>query len=105
VYKRQSLLGLVSYELNDNLTRRDLIEEKDADDLVIEAIQQLTKDELFYQFYLSDGQGADDLCDQIRYFSQACGCKFVFFEPIQDVVSGQSEDDWTKGISNPRPLP
>jgi replicative DNA helicase len=47
---------------------------------------------LFYQFYLSDGQGADDLIDQIRFFSQAAGCKFVFFEPIQDVVAGLSED-------------
>ena len=90
--KLRTLLGLVSYELQDNLTRRDLIEEKQAEDLVIEAIKRLTKDELFYQFYLSDGQGADDLIDQIRFFSQAAGCKFVFFEPIQDVVAGLSEE-------------
>ena len=32
--KLRSLLGLVSYEVGDNLTRRDLIEEKQADDLV-----------------------------------------------------------------------
>jgi twinkle protein len=90
--KLRSLLGLVSYELNDNLTRRDLIDEKQAEEQVVEAIKKLTKDELFYQFYLSDGQGADDLIDQIRFFSQAAGCKFVFFEPIQDVVAGLSED-------------
>ena len=82
--KLRSLLGLVSYQLNDNLTRRDLIEEKQAEDDVIRAIKELTKDELFYQFYLSDGQGADELCDQIRYFSQACGCKFVFFENLRE---------------------
>jgi replicative DNA helicase len=90
--KLRSLLGLVSYELQDNLTRRDLIDEKQAEEQVVEAIKKLTKDELFYQFYLSDGQGADDLIDQIRFFSQAAGCKFVFFEPIQDVVAGLSED-------------
>jgi twinkle protein len=90
--KLRTLLGLVSYELQDNLTRRDLIEEKQAEDLVIEAIKKLTKDELFYQFYLGDGQGADELIDQIRFFSQAAGCKFVFFEPIQDVVAGTSEE-------------
>jgi replicative DNA helicase len=90
--KLRTLLGLVSYELQDNLTRRDLIEEKQAEDLVVEAIKILTQDELFYQFYLSDGQGADDLIDQIRFFSQAAGCKFVFFEPIQDVVAGLSEE-------------
>lgn len=90
--KLRSLLGLVSYELQDNLTRRDLIEEKQAEDQVVEAIKKLTKDELFYQFYLTDGQGSDDLIDQIRFFSQAAGCKFVFFEPIQDVVAGLSEE-------------
>ena len=90
--KLRSLLGLASYHLNDNVTRRDLIEEKGLDQKVRDAIVDLTKDELFYQFYLGDGQGADELIDQIRFFSQACDCKFVFFEPIQDVVVGTSED-------------
>ena len=90
--KLRSLLGLVSYECNDNLTRRDLIDEKGAEDQVVDAIGKLTKDENFYQFYLSDGQGADDLIDQIRYFALACGVKFVFFEPIQDVLVGSSDD-------------
>ena len=82
----------MSYECNDNLTRRDLIDEKGAEDQVIDAIGKLTKDENFYQFYLSDGQGADDLIDQIRYFAVACGVKFVFFEPIQDVLVGSSDE-------------
>jgi twinkle protein len=90
--KLRSLLGLVSYHLSDNLTRRDLIDEKNANDLVEQAIKDLTKDELLYQFYLGDGQGAEELLEQIRFFSQACGCKFVFFEPIQDVVVGSSEE-------------
>lgn len=90
--KLRSLLGLVSYELNDNLTRRDLIDEKGREADVIDAIKALTKDELFYQFYLQDGEGAEELCDQIRYFSQACGVKYVFFEPIQDVIVGSSDE-------------
>ena len=90
--KLRSLLGLVSYELEDNLTRRDLIEEKGREDDVIDAIKRITEDGWFYQFFLGDGAGADELCDQIRFFSQACGCKFVFFEPIQDVISGSSEE-------------
>jgi len=90
--KLRSILGLVSYECNDNLTRRDLIEGKGAEEQVLGAIESLTKDENFYQFYLSDGQDADDLIDQIRYFAVACGVKFVFFEPIQDVLVGTSED-------------
>jgi len=90
--KLRSLLGLVSYELNDNLTRRDLIEDKQREADVIDAIKSLTKDELFYQFYLQDGEGSEELCDQIRYFSQACGVKYVFFEPIQDVIVGSSDE-------------
>ena len=89
--KLRSLLGLVSYELKDNLTRRDLIDDKGRNEDVLAAIKNITKDENFYQFYLGDGQGTDELCDQIRFFSQACGCKYVFFEPIQDVVAGRSE--------------
>ena len=90
--KLRSLLGLVSYHLNDNLTRRDLIDGKERNDDVVQAIKDITKDENFYQFYLGDGAGAEDLIDQIRFFSQACGCKFIFFEPIQDVISGSSEE-------------
>ena len=90
--KLRSLLGLVSYELNDNVTRRDLIEEKGREQDVVNAIKELTKDELFYQFYLQDGEGAEELCDQIRYFSQACGVRYVFFEPIQDVIVGSSDE-------------
>jgi replicative DNA helicase len=82
----------VSYELKDNVTRRDLIESKGREADVLEAIKTLTKDELFYQFYLQDGDGADELCEQIRFFSQACGVRYVFFEPIQDVISGSSDE-------------
>lgn len=87
----RTLLGLVSYEAKDNLTRRDLIEEKDADSVVQESIKELTKDENFYHFTLQENEGADELCDQIRYFAEVCECKFVFFEPIQDVVTSSDE--------------
>ena len=89
--KLRSLLGLVSYHMGGNVTRRDLIDD-DTAPLVEEAIVDLTKDENFYQFYLPDGQGADELIEQIRFFREACCCKYIFFEPIQDVVAGLTED-------------
>lgn len=89
--KLRSLLGLVSYHAKKNLTRRDLIETEQAEGEVEGAITELTKDELFFQFYMPDGQGTDELIDQIRFFREACGCKFIFFEPIQDVVAGLTE--------------
>ena len=90
--KLRSLLGLVSYHLNQNLTRRDIIESLGVEDLVEEAIREITKDELLYQFYMPDGSNSDDFIEQIRYLSQGCDCKYIFFEPIQDVIVGHSEE-------------
>ena len=91
--KLRSLLGLVSYHLNDNLTRKDLIEDKNMDDLVQDAIKDLTKDERLYQFYLNDEDDPLDLLSQIRYLSQACGVQYVFFEPIQDISAGVAAEE------------
>ena len=90
--KLRSLLGLVTYHTGTNVTRRDLIDEEEVGDLIEDAITDLTKDEKFFQFYLPDGQGSDELIDQIRFFREACGCRYVFFEPIQDVVAGLTEE-------------
>jgi len=90
--KLRSLLGLVSYHLNQNLTRRDIIDALGVHDLVEKAIEEVTKDELFYQFYMPDGSDSDDFIEQIRYLSQGCECKYIFFEPIQDVIVGSSEE-------------
>jgi len=98
--KVRTLLGLVSYHCTDNLTRQDIIEEKGKDKEVQDAIYDLTKDENFYQFYLDDSEGADELCDQIRYFSEVCGCKFIFFEPIQDVITSSSEDGKEQALAD-----
>lgn len=98
--KVRTLLGLVSYHLQDNVTRHDIIEEKGKEKEVLEAITDLTKDENFYQFFLEDHQGADELCEQIRYFSEVCGCKYVFFEPIQDVISSSSEEGKEQALAD-----
>ena len=89
--KLRTLLGLVSYHLNQNVTRKDLIDELGVEDLVETAIGELTSDEKIYQFFLQDHQGADDLIDMIRFFASACDVRYVFFEPIQDVISGTED--------------
>lgn len=98
--KVRTLLGLVSYHCKDNLTRQDIIKEKDADEKVTEAIKDLTKNENFYQFFLEDHEGSDELCEQIRYFSEVCGCKYVFFEPIQDVITSSSEEGKEQALAD-----
>jgi replicative DNA helicase len=91
--KLRSLLGLVSYHIQDNLTRKDLIEEKNMDGAVKKAIEELTKDERLYQFYLNDEDDPLDLLAHIRYLSQACGVQYIFFEPIQDISAGVASEE------------
>lgn len=85
--KLRSLLGIVSYYLKDNLTRKDLIESKGKEKEVLEAIKHITTNTGYMQFHLKEGDGADELITQIRILTQVYGCQFVFFEPISDVVT------------------
>ncbi len=91
--KLRSVLGLVSYDLKTNVTRKDLIEEKGMIDEVRGSIKKLASTGNFYQYYLKDGQGADDLVAQIRLMKEAYGCQFVMFEPIQDVITVSSDSN------------
>lgn len=91
--KLRSLLGLVSYDLNDNLTRRDLILDKGKDQAVRDSIARLTASGNYIQFSLGESAEIGDLVDEIRVLSQVYGCKYVFFEPIQDVLSISDEKE------------
>jgi len=91
--KLRSVLGLVSYDLKDNLTRKDLVEEKGRAEEVRSSISRLGDSENYYQYFMKDGQTEDDLVAQIRMLKEAYDCKFVMFEPIQDAVSTGSEEN------------
>lgn len=87
----RSVLGLVSYDLNDNLTRKDLIDSKGKTEEVRESIKRLAATEHFYQFNLRDGDGADELVQQVKMMATVYGCQFVMIEPIQDTITTSSE--------------
>ena len=91
--KLRSILGLVSYKLGENVTRKDLIQEKGLDRQVQEAITELTKDERLYQFFLNDEDDPLEILNHIRYLSQACGVQYIFFEPIQDIAANMSGEE------------
>lgn len=91
--KLRSVLGLVTYDLGSNVTRKDLIEEKGLDAEVQDSIRNLTRDERLYQFYLNDEDDPLDILSQIRYLSQACEVNYIFFEPIQDISAGASSEE------------
>jgi hypothetical protein len=92
----RSLLGLVSYELNDNLTRKDLIESKGRDQEVRDELSILGKSERLNQFVIRVDQGPEDIIEQIRFLVSAMGCDYIFLEPIQDFVTGTTSEKENK---------
>ena len=92
----RSTLGMVSYKLDDNLTRKDLIEQKGRVDDVKDALVELGDTERMHQFSLGTDEDHNDLIDRIKYLVAAMDVDFVFFEPIQDIVDGDMKDKESK---------
>lgn len=88
----RSLLGLASYVLQENVTRKDLIEEKRLEEQVRGALETIGKTERFYNFTIKSTDTVDDIVDQVRFLATGMGCDFVFIEPIQDFVSGTTSE-------------
>jgi len=59
---------------------------------VLSAVDKITSKENLYQFTLGVDEDPLTILDQIRYFSEVCGCKYVFFEPIQDLGYSRQSD-------------
>lgn len=111
--KKRSLLGLASYFLNKDVTLQDtktvtndrgdeeivyLPSYKGTpEDEVLQAIKEFTSRENFYQFTLSVDDDPMSILEQIRYFAEVCGCRYVFFEPIQDLAYSRQNDSSIEG--------
>lgn len=89
----RSLLGLVSYEIGANVTRKDLIESGNYEQQVREGIKSLTKDERLYQFSIRVDEGVDEIVDQVRFLATAFGVDYIFLEPIQDFISASNTSE------------
>ena len=88
----RSLLGLVSYKLNKNVTRRELITDMDE---VRQAIKEITDSETMHMFDVSTDEDPMVLVERIKYYATVCDCKYVFFEPIQDLAHQRNPEDGT----------
>ena len=95
----RSVLGLVSYELNDNLTLKKFIEEKGREADVKEAITTISESERMVQFSYSPEDGYESLLDQVKYLVAAFDVDYVFFEPIQDLVDGVDKESKLADLS------
>lgn len=85
---KRSILGLASYKLNKNVTRTALIEDMDE---VRKAVQEITSRENIHQFSIGVDEDPLVILDRTKYYAQVCGCKYVFFEPIQDLAHQRSD--------------
>lgn len=97
----RSILGLASYKLGKNVTRRALIDDMDE---VKEAVRKITERENIHQFSLGIDEDPQVLLDRIKYYANVCDCKYIFFEPIQDLAHqrtdpGQSVEQFLSNVS------
>lgn len=90
--KLRGILGLVSYDLRDDVTRKDLIASKDRMGDVEASIHKIAGHSGYMQFHLREQDGVEELVDQIRILTQVYDCKYVLFEPIQDVINTGSDE-------------
>ena len=90
--KLRSLLGLVSYKLNENVTIKKFIDEKGLDEEVRGAISEISSSERFVTFDFDMQEGHEELIKQVRYLVAAMSVDFIFIEPIQDCVTGSSSE-------------
>lgn len=91
--KLRSLLGLVSYQLEENVTLKKYVEEKGLTNQVREAISSITDSERFITFDIDESAGNDDLMDRLNYLVSALGVDYIFLEPIQDAVTGANSSE------------
>jgi len=90
--KTRSILGLCSYELHKNVTRKDLIEAANLDTEVREAIAKIARTERYYQFTLPPSGSMDDLLTLFRMLAVGYGVDYIFIEPVQECISINNVD-------------
>jgi twinkle protein len=93
--KKTCLTSLACYELGVNLRDPDhKVAKKDIDD----AINELTKDNNLYLFDFGVDEDPLDIVDRVRYFSEVCGCHYIFIDPIQQLSYGKETTDTEEKI-------
>lgn len=106
--KKRSLLGLASYALNTDVTQQDtevITNDQGQEEVkflpsyngvsseeVDAAIESFSQRENLYQFTLNVDEDPSSILEQIRYFREVHGVRYVFFEPIQDLAYSREDD-------------
>ena len=83
--QQRALLGLVSYRMGTNVTRKTLIT-PEQEPQVIKHLTEFGDNENLMMFQLNESDDPNSLLDKIRYLVVGCCVDYVFFEPIQDLA-------------------
>lgn len=86
---QRSLLGLCSYALDRNVTRKDLITDEAE---IRKSIDDMMGRENIHQFKIGLDEDPMVLVERIQYYANVCDCKYVFFEPLQDLAAQRQSD-------------
>lgn len=97
---KESLLGLVCYDLNDNLFDKSKVEEKGKVLEVEQSISNLTKDGRIVFYNIDPSDTNDDIIKKFKYLVSAMEVDFIFLEPVQDAVAGSSASEKEGRISD-----
>ncbi len=93
--KKTTLMSYACYELKINL--RDPDHSVPASDIEA-AIEALTKDENLFLFDFGIDEDPVAILDKVRFFAVACGCKYIFIDPIQQLSYGKDKDSTEEQI-------
>lgn len=87
--QKTCLLSLATYEMGVNLRDPD---HGVSQDKIEAAIENLTKTDNLYLFRMGVDESPLEILDHIRYLSEACGCQYIFIDPIQQLAYGKDLD-------------
>lgn len=92
----RSILGLFSYDQGEALISKEVVQAKGKMTEYEDFVTRFTKDERAYQYRFNYDDSVEDIVDRVRFFVEVFGVDYVFFEPIQDFVTGNTTEKENK---------
>ena len=85
----RTILGLASYHLKKDVTSKHLIDDPEE---VRQAIREMTENENRHMLKMTMDEDPKLIIDRIKFYSNVYGCKYFFFEPIQDLAMSRQDN-------------
>ena len=87
--KENMLRTLACYVLKEDVRDPDTLVPLEK---IKEAINELTKNDNLYMFDFPESTDPMFMIDRVKYLAEACGCEFIFIDPIQQLAYSQGDD-------------